>query len=381
MPTLPTPKSLSSASLDGDANQSQTDVWTKTGWPVAYVLQLFDAVFAWDYLPSCLLCRDVFLQDYHTRSNRYCSSALANALLALAARVMIEDGNKTVFLPQGWSSSNILSDEAEDLIRANESLDSLPDIQALGILSLYQFNCGNEAKAQELADSFLASATNICLQETLLATQGDSYPIVRAKTYCAAVSLVRIFRLATGDVFGPFVHTETDFVSLDRLPCNSGVDFVEHGKEYSVASPWVSDQVIPAKIFQLTEWVYKILDRAYIPGGEISWVEVVAVYTKCLDWYGSFFTLLAAEGNENPVVLLTHMYYQFCLLCLFRACAEHVPPGSDIQPHCSSDFGACLPSSHISFTHQPYGLSLLALMERLRTLSAMVLAEKAVLRR
>lgn len=190
-PFLPTPTASSSHSIDGDANQLQTDMWTKTGWSVVYVQQLFDAVLTWDYLPFCLFCRAAFLEDYNSGLVRYCSSVLVHALLALATRTMIENGGENVSPPQGWSGSNAFFDAAEELIRANGSLSKLPDIQALGSLSIYQFSCGRETKAQELADAFAACIKDLCLQRSLHGTEDDHYLTVRATTYCGAVSLVR----------------------------------------------------------------------------------------------------------------------------------------------------------------------------------------------
>lgn len=62
-------------------------------------------------------------------------------------------------------------------------------------------------------------------------------------------------------------------------------------------------QLIPAKIFQLTEWVYKLLTSTQLPAAQIGTSEVVAVYTKCLDWYESFFALLKTHGSNTPFIL------------------------------------------------------------------------------
>ncbi|XP_044715048.1 uncharacterized protein HRG_11316 [Hirsutella rhossiliensis] len=70
-------------------------------------------------------------------------------------------------------------------------------------------------------------------------------------------------------------------------------------------------QLIPARVFQLTEWVYKLLSSAtHTPNGRFDTAEVMAVYTECLDC----------------------MYYQFCLLCLFRPLANLVLADSDVRP-------------------------------------------------
>lgn len=126
---------------------------------------LLDALLTWDYLPFCLLCKDSFLRDYHGGSARYCSSAPVNALLALATRVLNENDGSALS-------------------------SSLSDIQAFGILSLYQISCGRAPEAQELAEAFASSITDLCSREPLAGTR-DEYARARATTYCGAISLIR----------------------------------------------------------------------------------------------------------------------------------------------------------------------------------------------
>lgn len=122
--------------LDAYASESQLDTWTQTGWTKAHIRHLFDVVFTWDYLPFCVLCKDLFIQDYESASFQFCSSSLVNAILALAS-CLINDNNKDATLPSGWLGSRIFFDEATRGLQVQQSIKTLPDIQALGILSLY----------------------------------------------------------------------------------------------------------------------------------------------------------------------------------------------------------------------------------------------------
>lgn len=62
-------------------------------------------------------------------------------------------------------------------------------------------------------------------------------------------------------------------------------------------------QLIGAKLFQLTEWVYKVLSGPEVTPIKISLSEAIAVYTKCLNWYDEFFALLKADGINTPCIL------------------------------------------------------------------------------
>lgn len=50
---------------------------------------------------------------------------------------------------------------------------------------------------------------------------------------------------------------------------------------------------IAAKVFQLTEWVYKV----QFSNDEILFAHVLEVYIRCLEWYSSMFTSL--QGGEG----------------------------------------------------------------------------------
>lgn len=194
-PQIPPPSTASSSiSPYPDDPVSRADPWTKTGWTVSFIRQLFDNLAMWDYLPLCLFCNSHFLQDYHAGRNRYCSSALVYALLALAYRRTFEGGSQSECPPQGGRvcCSSVFFEEAESIVLRNDSSGkSLPDIQALGILAIYQISYGRNAEAFQLIETFKTAATDFCLQEPLIGPTEEFYGVVRATTYCGAVSLSR----------------------------------------------------------------------------------------------------------------------------------------------------------------------------------------------
>ncbi|GJN76039.1 hypothetical protein PLICBS_010150 [Purpureocillium lilacinum] len=156
------------------------------------------------------------------------------------------------------ATSQALFDEAEALTSGKEQLGTLPDIQTLGMLALYQVSCGREAEARELAEAFKAEITKLCLQEPLEADKQDD----------------RYMQYGWAD------------------GSNIGTLAGEYRAQLSGL------QLVPAKIFQLTEWVYKLLVWSSAATGD----EVVLVYRRCLDWYEGFFAMLAADGSNSPFV-------------------------------------------------------------------------------
>lgn len=210
--------SPSSLSPHPDACGPPTDFWTRTGWTVSFVQQLFNNLATWDYLPLCLLCKDPFLQDYLDGRNRYCSSALVHALLALAYRLTFEGGKEVACQNHGRvCCSSKLFEEAERIVHTDDSFGiSLPDIQALGILAIYQIGYGRNAEACELIESFTTAITNLCLQEPLVGPMEEYYTVVRATTYCGAVSLSRYVASSI----------ELEAISLHASPPLPGINLV-----------------------------------------------------------------------------------------------------------------------------------------------------------
>ncbi|KJZ70972.1 hypothetical protein HIM_09627 [Hirsutella minnesotensis 3608] len=337
-PALATPISLASFSFDG-CSHPQSDRWIRAGWTVTSVRQLFDTLMTWDYLPFCLICKDPFLRDYYSGSTRYCSSALVNALLALAIRVVNENTPETQSPGPGWSRSKAFFDEAEAILHSTGPSDNLADIQALGMLSLYQVTCGREAEAQEFAESFAAQIGELCLQEPLLGAEAQEYLKVRAISYCGAVSLIRMIRMTTGQVFNSSADLplQDDFVFLDQPHFRPEYVYASHCGAGMPSSEYINVEVdkstwSAAWVFQLTEWVYKLLSSTDLYDGFSNSNAVMAIYTKCLDWYEKIFLLLKTDGIDPPFVLFIHMYYQFCLLCIFRPLADVALVDSDIRP-------------------------------------------------
>ncbi|KJZ77439.1 hypothetical protein HIM_03163 [Hirsutella minnesotensis 3608] len=188
MPGLPTPISLL-PSANGDLETSLMNWTTDTDLAKSDVRQMIAALRSWDYLPFCFICEEPFFESFNAGSGQFSSKALVDSLLALAIRVLIE-GNDAANLVENCPRSRSFFDGAESALGASERLVTLPDIQALGILALYQLTCGNESGALSRAQSCVRGISELCVKQG----SGDSdetYTQSRTTTYCAAISLVR----------------------------------------------------------------------------------------------------------------------------------------------------------------------------------------------
>lgn len=177
----------------GTAN-STTDSWTEMGWSSIHIRNLFDITATWDYLPFALLEKSIFLEHYDANSTRLCSTSLVHAILALS--ILILNGNEEDWhgVPESGTSSRRLLQVAKDLTFLEDAhqLD-LPDIQALGFMSLYQLRCGREPEAGFLAETMMTQVSGLHdqLPSTQISHEENDYARSLLTTYRGAIALIR----------------------------------------------------------------------------------------------------------------------------------------------------------------------------------------------
>ncbi|KAM3537244.1 hypothetical protein ARSEF1564_009832 [Beauveria bassiana] len=325
--------SLPLAPLDAYATLAQTDRWTQVGWTCAHIRHLFDVVFTWDSVSFYILRKNEFLQDYDAGSSRFCSSALVHALLALSTRLANEREDDSYHLPSGWLGSKYFLRKAKALLLEQGSGQSLPDIQSLGILALYHIRCGPENEARELAELCTAGIRSLCLRECDASELDELYVKVRVTTYDGAISLLRMFDLTTGVLFNEAGSTLEDSLILDQLLCNdAGAGTMRPDLSTAINFQPENPHDLIAKLFQLTEMVYKVIVAKRRASPSIK-RYIIATYQKCLEWYREIFELVRNGSSRSPFILFIHMYYHFCILCTFRPIVGFDFASSEVQPH------------------------------------------------
>lgn len=337
-PTLRGRLTLPSAPLDAYGTSTDLDMWTQIGWTRAHIRHLFDVLITWDNVSFCILRKKEFLQDYETGSSRFCSRALVHAALAVATRLLNETKEDAHVLPSGWLGSKYFLRKADTLLREQGSSDSLPDIQSLGILALCHIRNGQEKEARRCAELCSSRIRSLCLRESSVDSLDADYLKVRATTYCGAISLLRMLNLTTGALFNEAEQSLEDSFILDQLPdTGAGADAASPvaANDVALSLQIANPQVLVVKMFQLTEWVYKVVvahQRASHSNESIQ-EDILETYTKCLGWYRDVFELIGNGGSRSPFILFVHMYYHFCLLCAFRPFVGYNFTDTDIQPH------------------------------------------------
>lgn len=171
---------------------SQPDTWTSSGWSKSRVRGLILLVLDWDGLPLCLVDKEIFLRDFESGARQFCSSALVSALLALITRLLHEPQKQddTQMRGSALASEGFLQESSAYLRGKGVGPDNLPDIQAVGVLALYEASFGEDVKAANLINEYAVAMADLYFGGPTTPL-GIDYDRVRSSTYRGAISLRR----------------------------------------------------------------------------------------------------------------------------------------------------------------------------------------------
>lgn len=208
IPSIESPTSQNRSSIvstDGKDSASraiaspQASPYTSRHWLVGRVSHPLDSILQWDCIVFCLIDGESFKSDLQTGSTAYCSHALIDALTALSVAVFRHDATEEVSAQRTEAPArNVLSGALVDevvqaLHRGAWTPDSVPDIQALGVLALYCLCSHWRDQSYNFAMEFAEAIRTHCLKDP----DPDSDVTLRttcrvtASTYCGAISMNR----------------------------------------------------------------------------------------------------------------------------------------------------------------------------------------------
>ena len=164
--------------------------WTRAMSDDVLIEHFLSLYFCWEYPIFATLSRQHFLADYRAGRRRYCSSLLVNAILAIGCSLsgMHEtdigtDSNRHV-------SGQQLFDEAGRLLAKEDDTPQLTNVQALGILSIFELSCGNQHKSILYSGRSIRMAVEMGLHLDTLTSQFPQIELeVRSATIWGAFAL------------------------------------------------------------------------------------------------------------------------------------------------------------------------------------------------
>lgn len=136
-----------------NAPETTDNIWDSSDLvvlPYQLVKQSIDIFFNRQFLPFSAINRDLFVHDFHAGKRSYCSPALLRSICCLSCRIL--GGYDSSISQHAALGSRLFDETARLLSLADESKYTIPDAQALGLLSLHQLGLGEYAEARDFAD-------------------------------------------------------------------------------------------------------------------------------------------------------------------------------------------------------------------------------------
>jgi hypothetical protein len=135
--------------------------WTNVTTDDFLVDHLLALYFCWEYPTFASLSKEHFLLDYNSGAERFCSSLLVNAILAIGAR--LSDLVEVRMDPDDrHSAGDQFFNEAQRLL-SNEATPTVITIQALNLMSLRQASSGNDGSGWHYARHAMRIALDLDL--------------------------------------------------------------------------------------------------------------------------------------------------------------------------------------------------------------------------
>ncbi|KAI0476279.1 fungal-specific transcription factor domain-containing protein [Xylariaceae sp. FL0804] len=307
--------------------------WTSVTNDSALVQHLLALYFCWEYPTFASLSKEHFMKDYLHGRNRYCSSILVNALLALGCRFSAQP-NTREDPNDPRSSGDHFFKEALRLINREKNHHTLTTIQALGIMSIREASCGRDSESWYYAGQSVRLAIELGLHR--IQNDGDQDELaVQAATFWGAFALDHAWSLATGCLpqCSCFPHLPPKPAIIDDIEASLWVPYTDDGAPMHRSCEQPSNVRSVYKYFcELSELVHQSSYVLHSPGKPVTSRDLLHIYTQYLDWYDRIPEVLRLGHNFTPAVLFAHMYYHFAILLLFRPLLKLRIIGSSILP-------------------------------------------------
>ncbi|RBA11005.1 hypothetical protein FPRO05_14311 [Fusarium proliferatum] len=324
--------------LDEPEVKPLTEAWTTITNDINLVLHLLALYFCWEYPIFASLSKEHFLRDFRDGRHRYCSPLLVNALLALGCRFSTHPMSRANS-EDTHSAGDHFFKESQRLFDQETDHHSLTTIQALGIMSIREANCGRYSESRYYVGQSIQLAFEIGLHHAHDGGDQDELAVQLA-TFWGAFSLDHVYSLAIGSLpqCSCFPYLPSKPIIIKETETTIWVPYTDDGVPLQLPCEQPSNERSVYKCFcELSELVHQSLYLINTPGKTLTARGLLSTFAEYLSWYDAIPDVLRLGHNFSPAVLFAHMYYHFAILLLFRPLIQLRIVGSQVSPR-----GVCL---------------------------------------
>ncbi|KAK5654556.1 hypothetical protein OQA88_7185 [Cercophora sp. LCS_1] len=309
--------------------------WTSVTSDTRLVQHLLDLYFCWEYPTLASLSREHFTTDFRAGRDRFCSSLLVNALLALSSRFSDRPELRTD--PENsHTAGDTFFNEAQRLFWEKEEHHDVTTVQALGIMSIREASFARHVESRYYA----GQSVRLCIEMGLhkMHTNGDKQSdetVVRLATFWGAFALDHAWSLTTGAL--PQFSRFPQFPPKLRLyPATEEALWTPYTDDGSTLEHPCEQPCHIISVFNsfcaLTEIVHEALYTTHCPAKTPTSQEMIGIYTKYLHWYNNLPEMFRFGTNFTPQVLFLHVYYHYAVALTFRPFIEVRIASSGLSP-------------------------------------------------
>jgi len=295
--------------------------WTSVTSDQALIENFMALYFCWEYPAFAGFVKKHFLSDFKAGRDRYCSSLLVNAILALGSAFseQLEKSDNSI---SGKGMSERFFQEAERLWMLEESSPSLTTIQGICLMSLREACWGREQQSWSYSGQAIRLAVEMGLN---IQAHSDGLSVeeeeVRVATLWGACTLDQASSLGLGRL----PHVSRKGMRM-RKPILVGLEEEDDWVPYSDGEqPLPRDTQQPSNtrsvyrsFCELASIMHSSSYGLFQPGRGVTSQDLVNLYVEYLDWYNVLPEALRLGDNSTPMVLFVHMHYHFAIIHLFR---------------------------------------------------------------
>jgi hypothetical protein len=156
---------LAVTTLDKSQTKKPSRLWTDVTDDATLVQHTLGLYFSWEYPIFAPLSKEHFLRDFQSGRLTYCSPALVNALLAVGCRFSAHF--KVGTSPNAQQTLGDRFFKKAQLLLSSHKVDySLTTVQALGLMSIREANCGRGVEAVHYSSQSLMLALEMGLHHS-----------------------------------------------------------------------------------------------------------------------------------------------------------------------------------------------------------------------
>jgi hypothetical protein len=164
------------------------ETWTSLTADISLVQHLLALYFCWEYPTFASLSKEHFIKDFQEGRQRYCSSILVNALMALGCRFSSQP-NTRANPKDPYTSGDHFFKECRRLLYQEQCYQTLTTVQALGIMSIREASCGRDSESWFYAGQSIKLATEMGLHKIQDEGSDEDEIAVQSATFWGAFAL------------------------------------------------------------------------------------------------------------------------------------------------------------------------------------------------